>query len=555
MSLGNMRRFKDSRGDGKRRRKLYGFAARKMKPYRSSICLLFLLSLGIKYLDTLEPLFSGRLLDELASKQFDSFISVLMTLFLILTFALVLSSTVAFLRLRLNRRISKDLEGDLYGTLISNKIVDSNETGNRVNVFLNDIDTMSFIFTGNIPDIMLRIFTLVLISYRLFAIHSIVFLLSITAAMPSMFLSLYFGKKGKIIKEAERKANDRYLDWITKSLQSTYDIQNNTARKNIKERFLSRIDDTYAILFRSLKLSTASNISITLLNVLATFGLYAYVGYCIYKGTVTIGSYVVVIMYSQQLRAILNSFGTFFQNMMASEVAVERVVTLYETKNPLDTITNHETDSNPSIEIDEFSYSYPNGRKVFDCFSYKFEPHGLYVIKGENGCGKTTLLNTIAGYSPSKSSVSGSFNIKTREPEKDLYYVSQRPPILPVTVIEYIAMNRDHLDDEEIVSTCLVTGVTGFIEDTDKGFDAVLSEDVTFSQGQAQRLALTKALLSGYDIILLDEIESSLDTTQRNAIKGILSTVSESRLVILVTHSDLYDEIAKDVLYFPPIQP
>lgn len=103
--------------------------------------------------------------------------------------------------------------------------------------------------------------------------------------------------------------------------------------------------------------------------------------------------------------------------------------------------------------------------------------------------------------------------------------------------------------------TCLVTGVTGFIEDTDKGFDAVLSEDVTFSQGQAQRLALTKALLSGYDIILLDEIESSLDTTQRNAIKGILSTVSESRLVILVTHSDLYDEIAKDVLYFPPIQP
>lgn len=549
-----MRRSRNARRDGKRRKALYGFAERKMRPYLPSICLLFLFSLVIKYLDTLEPLFSGRILDELASKRFDSFIRSLTTLFLILTVALALSSIVSFLRLRLSRRISKDMEGDLYETLISNKIVDSDGTGNQVNIFLNDIGTMSFIFTGNVPDFLLRIFTLTLISYRLFAIHSAVFFLSITAAVPSMILSLYFGKKGKILKEAERKANDRYLGWITKSLQSTYDIQNSTAKRTMKEQFLSRIEDTYSILFRSLKLSTASNVSITLLNVLATFGLYVYVGYCIYRGTVTIGSYVVVIMYSQQLRAILNSFGAFFQNLMASEVSVERVIALYESKNPLDTVIHHETDLRPSIAIDEFSYSYQDNRKVFDCFSYMFGTHGLYLIKGENGCGKTTLLNAISGYSPPGSFASGSILVKTRNQEKGLYYVSQRPPIIPVTVSEYLAMNSDCLADEEIASTCRITGVIDFIEDTEKGFDAILGEDATFSQGQAQRLALTKALLSGYDIILLDEIESSLDKMQRNAIKGILSTVSESRLVILVTHSDLYDEIAKDILYLPPVQ-
>lgn len=168
------------------------------------------------------------------------------------------------------------------------------------------------------------------------------------------------------------------------------------------------------------------------------------------------------------------------------------------------------------IEIENLSVSYGDNA-VYKNFSLQVEDSAITCILGESGCGKTTLLNAIAGLIPYGGSISP---VKTS-------YVFQSPRLIPyVTVLKNLTL----------------TGAT--VEEAVKLLERVgLSEKAAafpdrLSGGEAQRVALCRAFLFESDTLLMDEPFSSLDLkTKLSVMELFLSMQSEERrCVLFVTH-------------------
>lgn len=168
------------------------------------------------------------------------------------------------------------------------------------------------------------------------------------------------------------------------------------------------------------------------------------------------------------------------------------------------------------ISIVNLSKSYGE-KKVYDAFSLDIEQGKVLCILGESGCGKTTLLNVIAGLTDYSGEV----------PALRTSYVFSTPRLVPnLTVRGNLALvGADRGEAERLLA---LVGLEGFGD----------RHPSQLSDGQAQRVALCRAFLFPSDIMLLDEPFSSLDLKVKLAVMQVFFRLRESRpfTALAVTH-------------------
>lgn len=170
----------------------------------------------------------------------------------------------------------------------------------------------------------------------------------------------------------------------------------------------------------------------------------------------------------------------------------------------------------PLIDFEITDKSYGDN-KVYENFRLSVEEKKITCILGESGCGKTTLLNIIAGLTDYKGEI----------PRLKCSYVFQTPRLVPnLTVRGNLALTcADGVRVEAVIERMRLK-------------DKADSYPVSLSGGQAQRVALARALLFDGDIMLLDEPFSSLDLKlKREIIQLFCETIKEAgKTALFVTH-------------------
>ncbi len=174
---------------------------------------------------------------------------------------------------------------------------------------------------------------------------------------------------------------------------------------------------------------------------------------------------------------------------------------------------------------------------TFDC---EFGERGFYAVMGESGCGKTTLLNILAGLTPfdgGRVLYGGKEYLRCFDGLNGYDYITQDSYFLDfLTVYENLKAVRD---DPELISGTLSRFGLEALKD---------SFPPKLSGGERQRLALARAVLSGSQVIFLDEPTASLDGANRTAVFGLLKGMSETGLVICATHDGQAAEYADNVV-------
>ena len=170
-------------------------------------------------------------------------------------------------------------------------------------------------------------------------------------------------------------------------------------------------------------------------------------------------------------------------------------------------------------------------KKIFEDFSYEFSDKGLYVITGESGVGKTTLLRIISGIDKKYSGCVLGGGLK------NISYSFQEHRLFPqLSLIENLTEVFDSSEREVESKAKEILLKLGFCEDD---FSLLPSE---LSGGMRQRASFARAIMKKAPILLLDEPTKELDVGLREKVISILKEESEKRLVIMVTHNE--DEIA-----------
>jgi len=194
---------------------------------------------------------------------------------------------------------------------------------------------------------------------------------------------------------------------------------------------------------------------------------------------------------------------------------------------------------NKTIRFDDVSFRYAKGdREILSHFTHEFRPGSKTAIMGETGIGKTTLFRLILGFiepTSGKVAVGG-----------ELCFVPQGNTLMSGTIRYNLQLARPDATDDELRAV-LHTACADFIFDLPDGLDTELGERGSgLSEGQAQRIAIARGLLHGGDILLLDEISSSLDEPTERELYHRLFTAYPQKTMLFITHrtavSTLCDE-------------
>lgn len=188
------------------------------------------------------------------------------------------------------------------------------------------------------------------------------------------------------------------------------------------------------------------------------------------------------------------------------------------------------------IELKNVSFQYGE-KNVLSNINLNICSGEMVGILGKSGCGKSTLLKLIAGlYTPTSGEiVIDGETEKTQRIEK-VAMVMQSPMLLPVTIKENITCGHE-MNDEWIRSVCDASQLTEWITTLELGLDTYLGERTNeLSGGQAQRIAIARAMAKNANIILLDEPTSALDHTTSVAVMRAIKELTRRKTVIHVTH-------------------
>ena len=209
-----------------------------------------------------------------------------------------------------------------------------------------------------------------------------------------------------------------------------------------------------------------------------------------------------------------------------------------------------------------FNYGAPGQQPALKDFNVDFKPGTCTAVMGETGAGKTTLIRlllalikpqdgriTIYQYTPlSHREGQGGGSPLSPLHRCNFVYVPQGNTLLSGTLRENLQLGNPQATDEEMYKA-LKMACADFVEELPEGLNTHFSEQGGgLSEGQAQRIAIARALLRSGSIMLLDEATSALDTdTERKVLENILS--NHQRTVIFVTHRqavvDFCDQVIK----------
>jgi ABC-type bacteriocin/lantibiotic exporter with double-glycine peptidase domain len=197
--------------------------------------------------------------------------------------------------------------------------------------------------------------------------------------------------------------------------------------------------------------------------------------------------------------------------------------------------------SSKGINFKDVSFCYAKGdREILSHFTHEFKAGSKTAIMGETGIGKTTLFRLILGFiEPTSGQVAMG---------GELCFVPQGNTLMSGTIRYNLQLAKPNATDDEL-REALHISCADFVFDLPEQLDTELGERGSgLSEGQAQRIAIARGLLHGGDILLLDEISSSLDEPTERELYYRLFTTYPQKTMLFITHRKAVSELCDEVV-------
>lgn len=283
------------------------------------------------------------------------------------------------------------------------------------------------------------------------------------------------------------------------------------------------------------------------------FATFTWGVFSLQSHVITYGALIAFIQLVGQIQSPVRTLSKFVPIFIEAFTAAERIMEIEQIQQEKATQPTGTTKelSDPShctgIKISNLTFAYPSNeqkasKNIFKDFSYDFCPGNIIAIVGETGAGKTTLIRLLLALTQQtegnillydEKGNSAPINASTR---CAFSYVPQGNTLLSGTIRENLQWGNPQATDTEM-KLALRDAAAHFVFDKPEQLDSRCGEmGDGLSEGQAQRIAIARALLQKAPILLLDEATSSLDPeTESMVLKNIVSHHT-TQTIILITH-------------------
>ena len=458
--------------------------------------------------------------------------------------SLILNMVQSFIMADVTQKISKNFRQKISQKV--NKLpfsyYDTTTIGDILSRVTNDVDTISQSLNQAIGTLLTSLVML---------IGSLVMMIlnSVTLTITTIISSLIgFILMAVLMKKSQSyfKAQQKNLGEINGQIEEVYTghevIKVYNAGSRIIEEFENTNDKLYESAWKSQFLSGL------MMPIMQFSGNFSYVMVCIVggalaiEGKISFGVIVAFMIYVRLFTQPLSQIAQGFNTLQRAAAAGERVFEfLNEKEEEKERPKNLISKVKGEVEFKNVKFGYSPDRTIIKDFSVKVNPGEKIAIVGPTGAGKTTIVNLLMRFyeiDKGKIFLDG-IDTKdlTRQNLRDQFcMVLQDSWVFEGTIKENITFGQENIKNDDLIDVCKKVNLDHFIRTLEDGYDTVLNDKQSLSQGQLQLLTIARAMVSKAPILILDEATSSVDTRTEKIVQEAMDKLAAGRTSFVIAH-------------------
>ena len=493
---------------------------------------------------------SKYLIDIITNFRMDKLWVMLVCMVASTVISLVFSSLVSRYSMKLTLYVNNDIQAEIFDKIMDADWLKINgyANGDLLNRFNNDVSTISGNAVSWIPNVVISVYSFVATFVVILHYDVTMAFIALLSAPVLLLVSRYLMRKNSQYRKKVMEINSDMMSFETETFYN-FDTIKSFGITDHYSRKLRGWQKTY----RDFNLeynwfNIKMNAGMSVLGALISLIAFSYCLFRLWTQSITYGTMTLFLTQRSNLSSNFNSLVGIVPGMLNSAVSAQRIRELVElpreSHDPEAAAKLQELAKDGfTIEMKNVHFSYIEGKKVLTDSDFIARPNEIVALVGPSGEGKTTMLRMILGLihpDEGKSVLVGSNGLEV-EMNADLRayfsYVPQGNTILSGTIAENMRMVKEDATDEEIVEALKIACAWEFVQKLENGIYGQLGErGKGVSEGQAQRIAIARAVLRNSPILMLDEATSALDVeTERQVLRNIIRQ-RPNKTCIVTTH-------------------
>ncbi|MFN7600981.1 MAG: peptidase domain-containing ABC transporter, partial [Bacteroidota bacterium] len=504
------------------------------------ILIAIVIGIFISFLNFSTVIFTEKLVDNLIpSKDTSTIVAGLFAWIALMSFKAVFGYSREVLLLNqaysLNVRLTKDFLGKLLA--IPKSFFDSRKKGDLI-ARLYDTSrvqtTVALIISQDVIDILTLIVAVVLVFFYEATVGLFVLML-----IPAFFVIVYnyysrIYKSNRLAMSSYSRIESSYIDALTGVEVIKQHSGESTETEYLSHQF-KRFQDN---LVSAGRVSSKFKLTTDAFGLLAIFYVLTNGVYSVLSNTIELGDMLAVFSISSIALSSTNRIAYAITHLQEARAALDRTYDIISLdKEPSDGIA---IKSIEHISFHNVSFRYPGHSQLLKDVNFSLKKGQIFALKGDNGSGKSTILQIIQKFYPAES---GSVlindlkmeEINTKSLRALIGIVPQHIKIFNQSLAYNICLNHK-VDEQELLNFCDEHQLTDFIFSFRDGLGTILGEEgVNASGGQRQLIALARALYKKPEFLLLDEFTSSMDEETEKLAIEIVRKFKTRAVVLIIT--------------------
>lgn len=413
-----------------------------------------------------------------------------------------------------------------------------------------DIDNISSTIITLLPNIIVTGIQLILVLVILFINDPVLACVGLIVGPIGMVASLVFRKKYSEYQKKLKESQSEYYSFFQESLSKIGVIKTFQLEEHNNEKFSDIRSRRMRLVMKSSVLGSAMSSAMRLIYSIGYIVTFSWCAYRLTTATVdangvatfTFGTMTLFLTLVSQVQTSIRSLGHVLPKFYSLKVSSQRIREISEIENEdyetIDTIP--QSISLKATDV-QFSYETDEGQVLSD-ITFEIPAHSYVGIVGTSGTGKTTFIRLLLSLiKPDNGKLeyideNNNNEIVSVASRRFISYVPQGNTLLTGTVRDNLLLGNKNATDEQMWEALKFADAERFIKKSQNGLDTKLFEGAGgISEGQAQRIAIARALLRNKPVLILDEATSALDEkTEANIFENL--TKKHDKTCFIITH-------------------